>query len=495
MAPLTRSAAAPRSARPLLAGVLGWAQENVWATPWQALGNLALLLFTAWAFRGQMARVPLLAGVIGALWLAGLLWVAANALGHRRDPLSQWLKERLFASPASALLTLIIVLWLAAAARGLVNWAIVNASFTGKGEHTGATWGVIFANFKLFMVGQYPAGDLWRVWASLALAAALVAALVLVLGPLRGRLRPARRLLTALWLLSPVVIWLLLRGLSPGSPLPPVETRLWGGLLLTLILTVFAIVVSFPLGILLALGRRSQLPGVPAWLTALVVGGLAAYGLWTYTLPGWPHATTVLERVLLLWPLWLALAGVLFQRAYRGNVAAAASTVYIEFVRGVPLITVLFMAQIMLALFLPANFDIENAYRVMWGIALFSAAYLAENVRGGLQSIAKGQYEAADALGLSTLQQLRLVILPQALRVVIPPITGQFINLFKDTSLVTIVGLFDLLGIANVVIAQPDWLGLRREAYFFITVIYYLGCLAMAQTGYWLERRTGLGVR
>jgi general L-amino acid transport system permease protein len=161
----------------------------------------------------------------------------------------------------------------------------------------------------------------------------------------------------------------------------------------------------------------------------------------------------------------------------------------------VPLITVLFMAQIMFALFLPANIEIENVYRAMWGFALFSAAYLAENVRGGLQSIPRGQYEAADALGLNTFQQLRLVILPQALRVVIPPITGQFIGLFKDTSLVAIVGLIDLLGIANAVIAQPDWLGLRRETYFFITVIYYVGCLVMAQMGYWLERRSGLGTR
>jgi general L-amino acid transport system permease protein len=120
---------------------------------------------------------------------------------------------------------------------------------------------------------------------------------------------------------------------------------------------------------------------------------------------------------------------------------------------------------------------------------------MAENVRGGLQSIPKGQYEAAEALGLSTFQQLRQVILPQALRVVIPPITGQFIGLFKDTTLVAIVGLFDLLNIANSVIAQPDWLGLRREAYFFITIIYYLGCLIMAQVGYWLERRAGVGVR
>jgi len=176
-------------------------------------------------------------------------------------------------------------------------------------------------------------------------------------------------------------------------------------------------------------------------------------------------------------------------------VVAAFCTIYIEFVRGVPLITVLFMAQLMLPLFLPSDIHIENAFRAIWGFTFFSAAYLAENVRGGLQSIPKGQYEAAEALGLHTFQQLRLVILPQALRVVIPPIIGQFIGLFKDTSLVAIVGLFDLLNIANSVIAQPDWLGLRREAYVFISLVYYAGCFVMATAGNWLEKRVGLGER
>jgi general L-amino acid transport system permease protein len=499
MATLTQ--APPSPARPALGEALGWAQENLWPTPARALGQAVLLLFAVLVFRGQWAGAPLAAGVVGAAWLAGLLWVVVSALRHHYHPLVQWLKDRLFNSLASALVTLVIVLWIMAAVRGLLDWAVFNASFAADpvaaraGAHTGATWGVVYANLRLFLVGQFPRDELWRVWVSLALVAVLLAASVLVYGPLRARLKPLRRVVTLLWLLSPIVIWLLLRGQGAGGPLPTIETRFWGGLLLTLLITVFSLVVSFPLGILLALGRRSQLPGIPAWLTLLVVGGLSVYGLWTYTLPVWPQVRTFLEYVLLLWPVWLALAGLAFQRVYRGNVVAAASTLFIEFVRGVPLITVLFMAQIMLALFLPPDVNIENAYRVMWGFALFSAAYMAENVRGGLQSIPKGQYEAAEALGLSTFQQLRQVILPQALRVVIPPITGQFIGLFKDTTLVAIVGLFDLLNIANSVIAQPDWLGLRREAYFFITIIYYLGCLIMAQVGYWLERRAGVGVR
>jgi general L-amino acid transport system permease protein len=495
MATIAQSASGPRR---LLAPIQGWAQESLWATPWQLLGNLLLLALAVAVVRGQWAAAPAATAIAGGLWLAGLLWTTQAALRHHYDALSQWLKDRLFYSPASALITLVIVLWLIAVARGLLEWAIFNASFSadpGAREHSGATWGIIIANIKLFMVGQYPAASLWRVWASVAIAVVLILAAVFVFSPWGRRSRLARRIVSLMWFISPLVLWALLRGLFGAGPLPYVETRFWGGLLLTLVITVFAVVVSFPLGILLALGRRSQLPGIPAVLTYLVMGGVVLWGLREYTLPGWAGARAPLEFVMLLWPVWLALAAVAFQRAYRGNAVAAASTVYIEFVRGVPLITVLFMAQIMFSLFLPRDVQIENAYRAMWGVALFSAAYLAENVRGGLQSIPKGQYEAGEALGLSTFQQYRLVILPQALRVVIPPITGQFIGLFKDTSLVAIVGLFDILGIANNVIAQPDWLGLRRETYFFVAAIYYVGCLAMAQIGYWLERRTGLGTR
>ena len=487
------------SLRRTFAEAAGWAQENIWSSLTQALAHLALLLLAIWVLRGGLDQSPALAVAVGGFWLAGLLWVTAGALRHHFGPGAQWLKERLFNSPASALLTLIIGLWVAAAIRGVVDWAFVDASFTADRSavepHTGATWGVVIANLKLFLVGQFPNGQLWRVWVSAFIVAALIVLFILVYGPLRDRLGRLRRLVTGLWLVSPLVIWFLLRGVGPDTPLPLVETRFWGGLLLTLVITVFAIVVSFPLGILLALGRRSQLPGVPAWLIYLVSGGVALWGVVTYTLPAWPMARTPLEFIIILWPAWLLLAGIALHRVWRGNVAAAFSTVYIEVVRGVPLITVLFMAQLMLPLFLPSNISIENAYRVMWGFGLFSAAYLAENVRGGLQSIPKGQYEAAEALGLNAFNQMRLVILPQALRVVIPPITGQFIGLFKDTTLVAIVGLFDLLNIANAVIAQPDWLGLRREAYVFITVIYYIGCFGMAQMGYWLERRAGLGRR
>jgi general L-amino acid transport system permease protein len=403
------------------------------------------------------------------------------------------------------------------------------------------------------MTGQFPQGQLWRVWTAVALLAVLAVISLLVYGPLRRSLRTIRPVVTLAWLQSPLVLWILLRGSRPQlaltptriaasllllaalmaltvlaygplrerllrwrpiitplwivvplllwgllgglSPIGLIETRFWGGLLLTLAITAFAVILSFPLGVLLALGRRSQLPGIPAWLTFSAAGLAAVWGLQRYTLPSLSVARGPLEYFFILWPVWLVAAALLFQRVYRGNVVAAVSTVYIEFVRGVPLITVLFMAQVLLPLFLPADIIIENAFRAMWGFMLFSAAYLAENVRGGLQAIPKGQYEAAEALGLNTFQQLRFIILPQALRLVIPPITGQVIGLFKDTSLVAIVGLFDLLNIANAVIAQPQWLGLRAEAYFFITVVYYVGCYFIAAAGTWLERRTGLGQR
>ena len=492
MATLTQAAPTPAPSRNLGALFQGWARERLYAGPLQIAGNVLLLLATGWVFLGQLRAAPTLTVVIGALWLIGALWVAYGAVRHKPDPIGLWLQDRLYNTPASALTSLIIILWITAALRGLVDWAILNASFGAAGDHTGATWGVIVANFKLFMAGRFPDEQLWRVWAAVFFLAVLIVLSLLVYGLLRQSLKPIRRLVTGLWLVSPVIFWVLLRG---GLGLPIIETRFWGGLLLTMIITVFALVLSFPLGILLALGRRSQLPGIPAWLTLTAVGLAAVWGLRTTTLPNLDIARGPLEFVFILWPVWLVLAALAFQRFYRGNVVAAASTLYIEFVRGVPLITVLFMAQILLPLFLPSNIIIENAFRAMWGFMLFSAAYLAENVRGGLQAIPKGQYEAAEALGLNTFQQMRLIILPQALRLVIPPMTGQFIGLFKDTSLVAIVGLLDLLYMANVVIAQPDWLGLRREAYFFITVIYYIGCYFIAFAGTWLEKRNGLGQR
>ncbi len=231
-----------------------------------------------------------------------------------------------------------------------------------------------------------------------------------------------------LWLILFVVPPLLIQASSttPNNVLPLTETRRWGGFLLTAVLTIVALLASFPLGVLLALGRRSGLPVV------------------------------------------------------RGT-----CTVFIELVRGVPLITVLFMAQLLVPLVNPALVNVDNVFRAMVGMTLFSAAYLAENVRGGLQSIPGGQEEAAKALGLSGWQVTLLITLPQALRAVIPALVGQAIALFKDTSLVSLVGLVDLLGQSNSVIAQPEYIGLRSEAYMFIGIIYFIFSYLMA----WVSRR------
>jgi general L-amino acid transport system permease protein len=262
---------------------------------------------------------------------------------------------------------------------------------------------------------------------------------VALLGYALGRWQPKRmqRVARISWVFIFPLFILIIRGLLPeGTVFPVVRSNLWGGLLLTFLLTVVGIVFSFPLGVALALGRRSELP-----------------------------------------------------------VIRTICVVYIEFVRGVPLITILFMAQFMVPLFLPGGSTVDRVLRAMIGITLFSAAYLAENVRGGLQSIPNGQYEAAYALGLSGFQTMVRIILPQALRAVIPILVGQFISLFKDTSLVAIVGLFDLLGIADAVLAQPRYIGRQAEVYLFISVIYFIFSYNMSYVSQRLEKSLGVGER
>ncbi|MBI3160425.1 MAG: amino acid ABC transporter permease [Chloroflexi bacterium] len=385
-----------------------------------------------------------------------------------RHTLLGWARKNLFNTWGNALLTLLtgwLVLW---SGRALLVWAF-----------TAAEWGVIAANLRLILLGQYPIANVWRLWVSLQLLAFLVgnslaiwgrnvrrislalaaAPLLLALLPfgLQPRLwlagltffgivgwalgRPAgprqRRIVLLGWAIWPFIFILLLRGLTPPEGrLPLVPTNLWGGLLLTFLLTVVGIVFSFPLGVLLALGRRSRL-GAVRWF----------------------------------------------------------SIFYIEVIRGVPLITILFMAQLMLPLFLPSGLTIDRVLRAMVGITLFSAAYLAENVRGGLQAIPTGQFEAAYAVGLNGLQTMGLIILPQALRLVIPILVGQFIALYKDTALVAIVGLLDLLGIAKTVLAQPEFLGLQREVYAFISMLYWVFSYAMSYVSQRLEVSLGVGKR
>jgi general L-amino acid transport system permease protein len=289
---------------------------------------------------------------------------------------------------------------------------------------TQAQWQVIAANLPLFLVGRFPQELYWRIWLIVGAIALLSG---LSWGANKGWWRGAiASLLPFLWLLSiPLTFWLM----GGEFGLEPVPSSLWNGLLLTLFMAAASIILSFPLGVLLALGRQSALP-VIRWLCVL----------------------------------------------------------YIEIIRGLPLIGILFLAQNMVPFFLPEGINLDRVLRGMTGLVIFSAAYLAENVRGGLQSVPRGQTEAAKALGLNTPLLLLLIVLPQALRAVIPAIVGQFIGLFKDTSLLSLVGLVELTGIAKSILAQPEFLGRYAEVYLFIGLLYWIFCYCMSLVARRLER-------
>jgi len=382
---------------------------------------------------------------------------------------SAWLRQNLFSTWYHTVLTVVVAVLI-----GLFLWQV------GWWAVSEARWGVVTTNLRLFLVGQYPFEQAWRIWLSLATLSVLaglsagrygtavrtlamwLAAGQLLLGGLAAisgmalavpallllnaalvwiaflvsvrRPLPRRALLFG-WIASVPISFLLLSGANAVG-LPTVSTNLWGGLLLTVLIATVGIVLSFPFGVLLALGRRSDLPAV---------------------------------RLL--------------------------STTFIEVVRGVPLVTVLFMADIMLPLFLPGDVRVDRVARAIGGITLFSAAYVAENVRGGLQAIPTGQIEAANALGLSAVQRNRFIVMPQALRSVIPANVGLFISLLKDTTLVVIVGLLELLGIGRAVLAQSEWFGAQLEVYVFIGAVFFVLCYTMSQASYRLEEALGVGQR
>jgi general L-amino acid transport system permease protein len=386
-----------------------------------------------------------------------------------RYGLVDWLRQNLFSSWFNALLTLLVGLIGLAVLIPAANWA-----------RTQADWSAVSDNFVLFMKGQYPLSEAWRLWLGLYLLAivigliwgvfvrrvdgilwAIMAAPLLLAGLVLGRgatgwpqlvaidgvillayglgrLRPAglRRPAFLLLLLYLPLLVLLVRGFGEDGFLVRVPSNLWGGLLLSLLITIIGILVSFPLGVLLAFGRRSSLPAV------------------------------------------------------RGL-----SVVYIEVIRGVPLVTLLFLGQVMLPFVLPEGMTVDRVLRAMVVTILFSAAYMAENVRGGLQAIPKGQYEAAYAVGLNGLQTTVHIVLPQALRAIIPVLVGQFIGLFKDTSLVALVGLLDLVGIARGVLANPDYHGRQIEVYAFVALVYWLFSYGMSYASRRLEGNLGVGRR
>ena len=341
-----------------------------------------------------------------------------------------WMRTNLFSSPANTLLTLLAIYLLYTLIPPVVQWAILQADLSGDSREActsgGACWVFIKSRFAQFMYGFYPEAERWRVD---TLGIMLVVCLSWLLIP---RL-PAKKWVTLFALLIyPIIAFFLLYGGSFGLEI--VETPQWGGLMLTLVIALVGITASLPLGILLALGRRSDMPLV-----------------------------------------------------------RAICVVFIEFWRGVPLITVLFMASVMLPLFLPEGVNFDKLLRALIGIMLFSAAYMAEVVRGGLQAIPKGQYEAAAALGLGYWKMMGLVILPQALKLVIPGIVNTFIGLFKDTTLVLIIGLFDFLGIIQSAATDPKWLGYAVEGYVFAAAVYWLFCFGMSRYSMNLERKLATG--
>jgi general L-amino acid transport system permease protein len=348
-----------------------------------------------------------------------------------------WVRSNLFSSPANTVLTLValaLVVWVLPPA---LRFFIFDAVWTGTGrdacleekvgEAVGACWPFITTRIGYFLYGQYPIDERWRVNLTWILEAIGIAWL---LWPRIGRKAWGG---AYFFVAFPLLAWWLLSG---GWGLYPVPTSLWGGVLVTIVIASVGIVASLPLGILLALGRRSTMP-----------------------------------------------------------VAKFLSVVFIEFVRGVPLITVLFMANFMLPLFLPAGWRPDSLLRCLIGVALFSSAYMAEVVRGGLQAMPRGQYEGAQALGLNYWLMMIFIVLPQALKMVIPGIVNSNISLFKDTSLVAIVGIFDLLKTVEASNNDPAWATpvTSYTGFAFAALFYFVFCFGMSRYSMWVERRLDTG--
>ncbi|MGE0629248.1 MAG: amino acid ABC transporter permease [Hyphomicrobiaceae bacterium] len=353
-----------------------------------------------------------------------------DSFGRLVNACAELLRARLFDSPLNTALTVIVGLFLAWCVPKLIMWGLVDAVFLPDPEACragkGACWGFIVEKLRLMTFGTYPSAEQWRP----------LAVMVILLGLIGSTMNLAlwgRRLWMS-WAIGVPLMWLLMRGGVPG--LSHVPTEQWGGLPLTLILSANGIVFSFPLAVLLALGRASDLPAI----RALSIG-------------------------------------------------------FIELVRGVPLITVLFMASLMIPLFLPEGIDIDKVLRAQVGFILFAAAYEAEVIRGGLQAVPRGQYEAADALGLGYWHKMGFIILPQALRIVIPPMVNTFIGFFKDTSLVIIIGLFDFLGAIRLAASDAEWRKFYVEGLIFAALVYFVFCYVMAAYARHLERKLDTGRR
>ncbi|MFN2360218.1 MAG: amino acid ABC transporter permease [Marinobacter sp.] len=342
----------------------------------------------------------------------------------------KWMRSNLFSSWYNTLLTLVIGYLVVTSIAPLLNWLFLEATFSGAGPEDcagqGACWLFINQRLNFFIYGFYPDELQWRVNVMfILLAVAFVPQFIAGF--------PARKWLGIFGLTGlPVIGYFLIPGGSFG--LEAVGSSKWGGLMLTLILAYIGIIASLPIGILLALGRRSEMP---------IIRGI--------------------------------------------------SVVFIEVWRAVPLITVLFMASVMLPLFLPEGVSFEKLMRALIGITLWQSAYMAEVIRGGLQAIPRGQYEAASALGLGYWKKMGLVVLPQALTMVIPGIVNTFISLFKDTTLVLIIGLFDILGTVQSTVTDPAWKNVAIEGYVFVAFCFWVFCFGISRYSQSLERKLDTG--
>jgi general L-amino acid transport system permease protein len=380
----------------------------------------------------------------GELAVAELHFVRGQHLAPQPPPLAMrgalgWLRENLLSTPFNIALTVIIALLLAWVIPELVKFLLLDAVWTGADREAcletvqhreiGACWPFVWERLPYFIYGSYPIPERWRVDVFFAMLTVGVAWLLWLGAP--------RRDIGSIYFFAvlPVCSYFLLHGFAMIG-LPIVDTVLWGGVLVTIVVASVGIVVSLPLGILLALGRRSHMPTVRLF-----------------------------------------------------------STVFIEFVRGVPLITVLFMASVMLPLFVPEHFEPDKLLRALIGIALFASAYMAEVVRAGLQAIPKGQFEGAMAVGLRYWQMMRLIILPQALKVTIPNIVNTYIGLFKDTTLVFIVGIFDLLRTIEVARIDPKWATpvTSTSGYAVSAIFYLIFCFGMSRYARATEARLASG--
>jgi len=401
-----------------------------------------------------------------------------------------WARKNLFSSWGNAITTVVLIFLVCWFLAGFLNWAVVNAVWTAPSGQDcrghGACWALIHEKYRFIFFGTFPYEQQWRpllaiiamlamlltsadrrmwnkrlilIWAvgsfftfllmfgQLNISSSLLFFLALVIGAagslMRGALGSrnevnAWRALAGIGLVGLVlrIVGVLPAFTLPIAPFSYVETSLWGGLPVTMVLATYGLAFAFPLGILLALGRRSNLPLVKG----LCVG-------------------------------------------------------FIELIRGVPLISLLIMASVMLPLFLPSGMTIDKFLRAFVAVVLFAAAYIAEIIRGGLQSLPKGQFEAADAMGLNYPQKTILIILPQALRVVIPPLINTFIGFFKDTSLVLIIGIFDFLNAANGALVDPNWAGFPAEVYLFAAFVYFCFCFSMSRYSKYLEIELNKGTR